>query len=84
MPTAPEILPTATTSRTDSRRSEGAGEFVVHQRELEAEGRGLAVDAVAAAHARRELVFLRAPGDDGQHRFTSAMRMSALCIICTA
>ncbi len=42
------------------------GKFIVHQRELETERRRFAVDAVAAADARRELVFDGAAGDDGQ------------------
>ncbi len=41
----------------------GAAELVVHQRELEAVGDRLGVDAVRAAHHRREFVFLRADGD---------------------
>ncbi len=41
-----------------SSRSQRAAKFVVHQRQLQAEGGRLGVDAVAAADARRELVFL--------------------------
>ena len=43
-----------------------AAKFIVHQRQLQAERGRLGVDAVAAADAGRELVFLRAPGDDWQ------------------
>src|SRR5437016_1357894 len=42
----------------------GAAEFVVHEREFEAESRGLGVDAVAAADARGEHVFFRPARDD--------------------
>jgi hypothetical protein len=45
--------------------SQRATQFVVHQRELQAEGRRLGMNAVAAADARRELMFVRATGDDG-------------------
>jgi hypothetical protein len=37
--------------------------FVVHQRQLQAEGRRFSVDAVAAADHRRELMFLGPGGD---------------------
>ena len=43
-----------------------AAKFIVHQRQFQAERGRLGVDAVAAADAGREFVFLRAPGDDGQ------------------
>src|SRR6185437_3831717 len=46
-----------------------AMEFVVHECQLEAEGGGFAVDAVAAANARRHFVLVRAAGDDGQQFF---------------
>ena len=36
---------------------ERAAKFIVHERQLEAESRRFAVDAVAAANAGRELVF---------------------------
>jgi hypothetical protein len=39
--------------------------FIVHERQLEAKGRRLGVDAVAAADAGRELVFARLFGDGG-------------------
>ena len=46
---------------------ERAAKFVVHQRQLQAERGRLGVDAVAAADARREFVFLGAPvAMDGQ------------------
>jgi len=45
---------------------ERAAKFVVHERKLEAERGRFAVDAMAAADAGRHLIFLRAPGDDGQ------------------
>ena len=49
--------------------AQGAGEFIMHERHLQTERRRFAVDAVAAADARREFVLLRAAGDDGQKLF---------------
>ncbi len=46
-----------------------AAKFIVHQRHFQAKRRRLAVNAVAAADAGREFVFLRARGDDGQKFF---------------
>ena len=58
--------------------SQRAAKFVVHQRQLQAEGRRFGVDAVAAADAGRELVFLaRLAAMTLRSAFTSAMRMSA-------
>jgi hypothetical protein len=47
---------------------ERAAKFVVHQRELEAEGGRFAVDTMAAANAGHELGFPRAPRDDFAQR----------------
>jgi len=43
-----------------------ACELVVHERELQPKRRRLRMNAMAAPNARRELVFLRPAGDDGQ------------------
>ena len=48
---------------------ERAAKFVVHQRHFQTKRRRLGVDAVAAADAWREFVFLRAAGDDWQKFF---------------
>ncbi len=64
MPTAPESFPTATAAARGFEPLQRAAKFVVHQRQLQAEGRRLGMDAVAAANHRRELV-LPGPGGDG-------------------
>ena len=62
-----------------------AAKFVVHQGQLEAERGRFGMDAVAAANAGREFVFARLRRDGfPQAPCTSAMKMSALCVICTA
>jgi hypothetical protein len=48
---------------------QGAAKFIIHQRKLETERRRLGMDAVAAADAGRELVFIGAALDDGQQFF---------------
>ena len=59
VPTAPEIAQVAISSRAATSRVARAREFGVGQRELEAEGRRLGVDAVRAADGRRQLVLDR-------------------------
>ncbi len=56
VPTAPEILPTRMPSRARADAREVAAELGVPERQLQAEGHGLGVDAVRAADHRRVLV----------------------------
>ena len=60
------------------------GKFVVHQRHLQPERDRLGVDAVRAPDHRREFVFLAFFATTARNFFTSSIRMSADCIICTA
>ena len=56
MPTAPESFPTAAAFAGALQSFERAAELVIHQRHLQAEGRRLGVDAVAAADHGGELI----------------------------
>ena len=46
--------------------TQGAAKFIIHQGQLQAEGRRFAVNAVAAPHTRRKLMLLRTAGDHRQ------------------
>ena len=62
----------------------GPAKFVVHQRKLEAVGDRLGVDAVRAAHHRREFVLPGARGDGGAELPKSASNKCALATSCSA
>ena len=66
VPTAPEMAQVAISARAATRRSRLRGEVGVDAGQLEAEGRRLGVDAVAAADGRRVLVLVRAALERGQ------------------
>ena len=67
VPTAPEMAQVATSLRAGDQALLGAREFGIGISELEAEGDGLGVDAVAAADGRRHLVLEGAVLQRGQH-----------------
>ena len=67
VPTAPEMAQVMT-SALPARGAGGRGELGVEARELEAEGGGLGVDAVAAADRGRQLVLERLALQGGQQR----------------
>ena len=68
VPTAPEIAQVEISARAAISRRAGAREFRIGERELQAEGRRLGVDAVRAADRRRQLVLVGAPLQRGEQR----------------
>ena len=85
VPTGPEMAQVAISARAATRPRAAARELGVVSGELDAEGRRLGMDAVAAADAERELVLFRARFfRAASSRSTSASSRSAAWVSCTA